>query len=455
MTKPAGPQAPRSGEVLGRWRLCGRAGRGSFGTVFRAELTAEPSTQAALKVARGPDDPRFAREAHLLATASSPHLPRLLDKGEWCSQDGFCYPYVVMQWVEGMPLYAVRNERALTNAFAARVLCHVARALAELHRLGGMHRDVKGDNILVSPEGDAVLVDLGASWHAGANPLTDTSIPPGTEAYRSPELLRFRRRYRRKPDAHYQSHPSDDLYALGVTAYRLVTGTYPAPLTDADTSSVEPPPFLSPSELATVSPELEKLILQVLSKDKEKRGSAAELAQSLEEVATRVGATPIEASPSVVDTEKTERPGPRRRPKAPAWLPWVSIGVGVGGILVLFGVVLYPPQPSRPWIAEGWEAHPPPSVTPDAGVGEEAVVSVVQAPRMPSAASVLGLPMPKAPLPGQKKPPCSKRSEREALGACWTVLKVDPPCEKEGYELDGLCVRASFDAPRQPTSEQP
>jgi hypothetical protein len=63
--------------------------------------------------------------------------------------------------------------------------------------------------------------------------------------------------------------------------------------------------------------------------------------------------------------------------------------------------------------------------------------------------------MPKSPLPGQKKPPCSPRSEREVLGVCWTVLAVKPPCERDGYEYDGVCVRATFDAPRDPTSGEP
>jgi hypothetical protein len=89
------------------------------------------------------------------------------------------------------------------------------------------------------------------------------------------------------------------------------------------------------------------------------------------------------------------------------------------------------------------------------GGAGEAHAFVVHTPRSPSLAHVLSLPMPKTPFPGQKKPPCSRRSEREIFGVCWVVLEVRPPCEREGYEYEGKCLRASFDDPRQPTSEPP
>lgn len=132
----------------------------------------------------------------------------------------------------------------------------------------------------------------------------------------------------------------------------------------------------------------------------------------------------------------------------------------VGGLIVAAVLELRRPRPLEPEPLEPvpWstaeERHEPEVDTPDAGVGEEAVLSTVQAPRPVSPDFGVGLPMPKAPQPGQKKPPCDG-AEVAALGACWVVLKKDPPCGKEGYDYAGLCVRASFEAPREPTSGEP
>lgn len=460
MSRPAGPRPPPSGEVLGRWRLLKPAGRGSFGLVFRAQLTAEPGTLAALKIAREPMDARFERETKLLETARSPYLPRLMDKGEWLSPSGERHPYLVMEWVEGLPLYAWRQERGLTHASASRGLAHVAHALAELHRLGAVHRDVKGDNVLVSPEGNAMLVDLGASWHVEATPLTDTGIPPGTEAYRSPELLRFRRQFRLNPEGRYESHPADDLYALGVMAYKLVTGIYPAPLTDPDTSSAEPPRFLPPGELATVAPELERLILQMLSKNREDRGKAIELAQALERVAARARATPIKQRPCIMETQKTAKPGPRQRLRLPAWLTWA--GSSALGALLALTVWTIAIASATLELAHAEEEATPDGGVPDArttGLADAGVEDIhASTAALPSSGVPtygVGMPMPKKPLPGQRKPPC-RRGETVIIGGCWLWIGGErPPCGSTMFDYEGRCYMPSFDPPRQPTSEEP
>jgi hypothetical protein len=93
---------------------------------------------------------------------------------------------------------------------------------------------------------------------------------------------------------------------------------------------------------------------------------------------------------------------------------------------------------------------------PDAGVGEEALSTAEDLPHTTSPAmTALARPMPQKAFPGQKKPPCEPGYEIAALGACWAVFEKKPPCGSGGYELDGLCVRAVFPAPRQPTSNQP
>jgi serine/threonine protein kinase len=102
----ADSHAPACGALIGPWRVLEAATSGSFGTIFRVVLAAEPSAgEHALKLARQPMDPRFEREADLMERCRSPHLPRLHDRGFWLSPTGRSYPWFVMRWVEGQPLY--------------------------------------------------------------------------------------------------------------------------------------------------------------------------------------------------------------------------------------------------------------------------------------------------------------------------------------------------------------
>ncbi len=175
-----------------------------------------------------------------------------------------------------------------------RLLAPVASALAATHAASCVHRDVKGDNILVSQDGSRpMLLDFGAGDFLGAPTLTREVLPPGTPYYRSPEALRFHWRYRHQPGAHYEPGPADDVYALGVTAYCLVTGSYPPPVLPPELLESDPSLLANgwepPEERATVCPELAGLIRQMLSLEPSARGSAAEVAEALEHAARTAG----------------------------------------------------------------------------------------------------------------------------------------------------------------------
>ncbi|WP_309893080.1 protein kinase domain-containing protein, partial [Archangium sp.] len=103
-------------------------------------------------------------------------------------------------------------------------LLELARQLAAIHAEGVVHRDVKGPNVLVRPEGQPVLVDFGVSTWPSASHVTGP-LPPGSWLYRGPEVWRFLRE--RQPGARYTASALDDLWALGIALYRLLTGVYP------------------------------------------------------------------------------------------------------------------------------------------------------------------------------------------------------------------------------------
>ncbi len=100
------PEMLPPGTQVGPWRVVEWAGRGVHGAVYRAVRAGqEYSPPVALKLALLPKDPRFAREVELLSRSHHPHIPHLVDHGEWQHPSGTLHPYVVMEWVDGVPLY--------------------------------------------------------------------------------------------------------------------------------------------------------------------------------------------------------------------------------------------------------------------------------------------------------------------------------------------------------------
>jgi hypothetical protein len=369
-----------------------------------------------------------------------------------------------MDWVEGVTLYEWVALHSLTFRQAASLLAQVARALEATHQ-HGVHRDVKGGNVLVSPEGHAVLVDYGCCWFPYAYPLTEASIPPGTPIYRSPQLLRFKHLHRGDPDARYEFQPSDDVYALGVTAYRLLAGTYPPQLADPeyaeDARRSRPERLAAPRGLAERCPELSALVLRMLSEEPADRGRAGELAGALERLAQQAGPAMdvvwVERT-SLQTTEKAKRPGP------PPWYAWRKLAPRFAfavalAAMVLFGVLLTRSVDESAVAHREQEAQEDAREGPDAdtvGMGNGAVASAVSPRGAPASSRGVAREVPERPLPGQKRPPCNKRAEAEIRGGCWLPIGgVDLPCDSGWYEHDGRCYAPFILTQRQPTSEDP
>jgi hypothetical protein len=479
---------PALGSTVGPRLILERLDSGSFGGVYRARRAGHPEAQpVALKMAKRPMDPRFEREAELLQLGLAGQ-PKYEDQGCWTAPNGHRYPYVVMELVKGLTLYDWFG-RGRTSREVLRVLAQVAGTLAAAHAKGAVHRDVKGDNVRVEGSGRAVLVDWGSGWFEGARPLTDTTQPPGTTVYRPPEQRLFAERFRKDETARWHSSPSDDLYSLGVTFYRCVTGGYLPPMSEGGELKVREVP--RPSDFCTLSLDLEALILRLLA-EREQRGTAEQLAReamTLSNAAGEAADRPIDpimgpelaaakggpssdgaddellsesgtGEPMASSSTDSTRAGRRRRREVgvPDWLAQalVALAGGLVVVLVLLVVLLLSRagEPAPRWMEDRHQEVA--RFAPDAGVGDEALSTVEDVPHSTaSAAMALARPMPSKAFPGQKKPPCEARHETAALGACWVVLAAKPPCGTGAYELDGLCVRAVFPAPRQPTSEQP
>jgi serine/threonine protein kinase len=477
---------PAIGATVGPWRILERFDSGSFGVVYRAQRADLPdSSPVALKIARQPGDPRFEREAEVLQRSHHPSIPRYEGKGVWTGPDGHDYPYLVMEWVQGSTLYPWFQEHLRSSLDVLQVAAQLAGALAFVHDRGVIHRDVKGANIRVTPEGRAVLLDWGSCWLPTARLITDTLLPPGTSAYRAPEQREFMYRFRKDTEARWESRPSDDLYALGTTLYRLVTGTYLPPCTDG--AGLVARHVLRPSAMATVSPALEALVLRLIADAPKARGTAEQLMREALTLAQAGGASLNEPIRAIASAAPAESGGPSSdgqddepvsgesdtvpRPvlppsrnehqhsdTIPVWLTWAgasALGAGLMALLVLF--LVRPPsteEDRRPWIAPPVEES---QFAPDAGVGDESLASFQEVPRATVPLYVLGMPMPKTPFPAQRRPPCvDPEIQRVINGGCWVAIKgKEPPCGKSAVDYGDECLMPVYDAPRSPTSEEP
>lgn len=420
-----------AGTMIGSWRLVSRRAAGSYGVVYRvAPLGDADPGPYALKLALHPTDDRFEREIELLRRIDSPHVPRLVDSGVWGLIDGIAYPFLVMPWVEGDPLYRWASQQPLTSRQVMRVLAQVARALEATHDAGGVHRDVKGDNILVSDAEHAWLVDFGSGCYRGARVLTSSMIPPGTPRYFSPECQAFQWKYRRHSSAVYEWRPADDIYGLGVSAWRLVTGRYPPDLWAPEDPDLHGPPDGQPEleHQVDISKELAQIIRQMLSTHPKLRGSAGEVARALERGVRRAGRAADRPLVHELEEPRARRPwwATWKAPSA-AWLGWaaaMALGVPIA-VRQLEKKSLE--QEASP---EAVAAHVPREEGRDTGTD------------------------PKRPFPGQRQPPC-RSWETKIHGGCWILLEAVPPCGEGAYEWKDRCYAPSFDPSHPITSEPP
>ncbi len=121
------------GTRVGPWRVTGFRGRGAYGTLYRGERVGrEAAGPVALKLAISPRDPRFEHEAQLLSIIDCPHVPQFLDDGVW-EHPASAFPYLVMQWVDGVSLYDWAARRNPSEAQVVRLLAQMASPASGCH----------------------------------------------------------------------------------------------------------------------------------------------------------------------------------------------------------------------------------------------------------------------------------------------------------------------------------
>jgi serine/threonine protein kinase len=397
------------------------------------------------------------REVELLSRLNHPSIPRLVDRGGPWPASGKEYPFFAMEWVQGVGLYEWVEQHAPKEEQVCRVLAQLARALEAVHAAGAVHRDVKGDNVLVQlSDRRAVLIDFGSCHFPGAPRLTWQSLPPVTPEYLSPQAVRFYLRSQHEPDGYYAPSPADDLYALGVTAYRLVMGQYPGrkeARPDEQGCWQVPGADLSPllESDSPVEPRLRQVLVSLLSEAPEARGTARQVAEALEAVAGERG----EGEERPARLEAVVRPRARKR-----WLALAAAGVSA--------VALWnwqresrPPEPMSATTQQTADAQAPEEGTAALG---DSVSSKSQDSTAPvTDKSPLAQSFPSEPRPGQARPDgkgrCPGRKQVPINGGCWLEFTSTSAeeCRESGSVLHkGKCyVPAVVPSQKTPPTSSP
>jgi serine/threonine protein kinase len=294
---------------LGQYTLVEKIGEGGMGAVFRARHAMLRRPTAIKLIRPGKADEatilRFEREVQITATLTHPNTVTIYDYGR--TDDGTFY--YVMEYLDGVDLsVAVRLGGAMPLGRAVRVLCQVAQALAEAHKKGLIHRDVKPANVILTQAHVSDLVkvvdfglvkELARPGGEGSPSQTQQGQITGTPQYMSPEAIT-------RPET---VDARSDVYSLGCVGYFLLTAS---PVFSSETTievyshhlHTHPAP-LGERAHREIPRALEQLIFRCLAKDPSERPPTDELVTSLRALAAEPWARWEESDASAWWTERT------------------------------------------------------------------------------------------------------------------------------------------------------
>ena len=252
----------------GRYVVQSQVGSGGMATVYRGvDQTLDRLVAIKVMLSRYAADPafaaRFKQEAQAAAALQSPYIVSVYDWGK----EGDTY-YIIMEYLRGTDLKTgIRSHGALAPRKVAQIGAQVCSALSVAHAHDIIHRDIKPQNIMIQPNGDAKVMDFGIA-RAKNSHLTQTNSVLGTAHYVLPEQAQGK-----------ELGPTSDLYSLGVVMYEAATGKLPFDGDDAVSVALkqvneEPVP---PSEInPNVDDNLEAIIMKCMAKDPTMRFQTAD-----------------------------------------------------------------------------------------------------------------------------------------------------------------------------------
>ncbi|BBZ40218.1 serine/threonine-protein kinase [Mycobacterium conspicuum] len=321
----------RVGTTFGKYTITGVLGSGGMGEVYEAHDN-EIGRTVALKIIKSQfaDDRqyriRFERESHAAAKLQEPHVIPIHGYGEI---DGCLF--IDMRLVRGTDLQTMIDTAPLDPSRAVAIIAQIAAALDAAHAEGLIHRDVKPQNIIVTPADFAYLVDFGIAEAIGDTRLTAAGAQVGSFAYMAPE--RF---------GGQEITPAIDVYALTCVLYEALTGQMPFQV-DTPEAVIAAHLAYPPPQPSLTNPDVpasfDDVIARGMAKEPDDRyGSAGALGRAANRALKGVGTTSVES------TERAwvpQTPKPPERPRDRArWLVPTVIAVSAALVLGAIGVVI-------------------------------------------------------------------------------------------------------------------
>ncbi|HUQ49690.1 MAG TPA: protein kinase [Terriglobales bacterium] len=275
------------GKNFGSYKLESKIGEGGMGVVYRAQDT-ELDRPVAIKMvlsSEGDNEESVARFMREAKAASRLQHPAIMTIYQFGVQENT--RYLVMEFIEGKTLKRLINSQPVPINQLCEIAVQVADGLAVAHEKGVVHRDMKAENIMVTPRGHAKILDFGLAKlkeedvHPNDATVVDiykTQVGTvlGTVSHMSPEQAMGH-------DVDGQS----DIFSFGVVLYEMATGVSPflgptpqATLARLLNQAPRPINELNP----TVSPALEQLVNRCLEKDSKKRPTAKDLTTELKKI---------------------------------------------------------------------------------------------------------------------------------------------------------------------------
>ncbi len=301
---------------LGDYQVVARIAKGGMGTVYRAVQQSHGRT-VALKVlspelmSQSNVVERFLREAKTASQLEHRHVVAAYDYGQ---ADGLYY--FSMEYVDGTPLSTFLKRKRISESDAVRLALDVVDALEHAAAKHMVHRDVKPGNLMITRDGIVKLCDFGLAkprqWDGPA--LTAPGMRVGTPTYMAPEQIKGE-----------EVDLRTDIYSLGATLYRAVTGKRPFArqtpfqvMTAHVTDPLPKPRSVKPD----LSPELDAVICKMMEKDPGNRYQTFDrLRAALKEVQRANKARKAEEARAVAPTEVIEEHKPAPAPPTPAPAP--------------------------------------------------------------------------------------------------------------------------------------